>query len=393
MSLDVTEITKAVDKLTDSVREKAEKAIAEAQRGIKMTEDQKGIIDELMTKQNAARAELDELLQKMARRGAEQGEQHHTAGAKFANSAELKAAMSSGLRAGQSITVGVKAITSLPNSAGSAVTPDVQSGILALPRRRLVVRDLIAPGRTNKNLIQYFKESGFTNAAGPVAENTRKPESGMTLTPADAKVIKLAHFIKATTEILDDLPALQSMIDDRLRYGLQFVEEAQLLMGSGVGNNLNGLYTQATAFAAPAGTTTNGATRIDVLRLAFLQAELALYPADGAVLNPTDWALIEMEKDAQGRYIIGNPQGTINPTLWGRSIVTSLSMAQDTFLAGSFRSSAQLFDREAANVVVSTENEDDFVNNRVTILAEERLALAVYRPEGLIKGDLTPAVV
>lgn len=381
---DLSEIKKAVDSLTDSLREKAEKAVAEATRGIQMTESQKGVIDELMVKTNEARADLDELLQKFARRGAAGSEivTPDTPGYKFI---EAEAFKNRGeWERGSKIQVDVKAITSLTASGGVLIAPDRQAGIIDLPRRPLTVRQLVAPGRTNTNLIQYFRELVFTNNAAPVAEGTRKPESNITFEQADAKVIKLAHFIKATTEILDDAPAMQSIIDERLRYGLDFVEDLQLLMGSGVGNNLPGLYTNATAYVAPI--TVSGETDIDRLRLAFLQGELALLPADAAVMHPSSWARIELLKDTQGRYIIGNPQGTLAPTLWGRRIATTLAMTAGTFLAGNFRQSAQIFDRENANVVVSTENEDDFVNNRVTILAEERLALAIYRPQALIKG-------
>jgi hypothetical protein len=50
---------------------------------------------------------------------------------------------------------------------------------------------------------------------------------------------------------------------------------------------------------------------IDVMRLAMLQAALAEYPATGHVLHPTDWASIEtLKDDGEGRYIIGNPQGS-----------------------------------------------------------------------------------
>lgn len=386
MTTDVTEIQKAVDKLTDQVREKAEKAVAEAQRGIKLTEDQKAVVDDLMTKQNAARAELDDLLQKFARRGAEREQGPQSAGYKFIESEAYKA-LGGEIQRGQSVRVDVKAITSLAGSAGVLVAPDRQAGVLALPQRPLRVRDLLAPGRTSGTLIQYFRETGFTNNAAPVAEGTRKPESTFSLEQRDAKVIKLAHFIKATTEILADAPGLQSMIDERLRYGLDYVEDVQLLMGSGVGNNLPGIYTTASAYMAPFAVT--GATQIDVLRLAFLQGELALLPADAAVLHPQDWAKIELLKDTTGRYLIGNPQGSLAPTLWGRRIVTTLAMTANQFLAGNFRQSAQIFDREDANVVVSTENEDDFVMNRVTILAEERLALADYRPEARVKGALS----
>jgi HK97 family phage major capsid protein len=168
-----------------------------------------------------------------------------------------------------------------------------------------------------------------------------------------------------------------------------YVEEAQLLKGSGSGNNLNGIYTQATAYSAPIdppGTETT----IDVIRLMMLQATLALFPPTGIVLHPSDWALIELLKDTLGRYIIGNPQGTIAPTLWGLPVVATQAMTVDTALVGAFKLGAQIFDREDANVVVATENEDDFIRNMVTIRAEERLALAVYRPEAFIKNTNLP---
>lgn len=385
---ELTRIKSEVHTATDKVREKAEEAVTLAKSGKDLTVSQKEVTDELMSKQGDLIARLDDLEQKAARQVGVDAQKARSAGEKFAESDQFKAFQKrgDGLQRGEVLRVDVKAITSLAASGGVLVAPDRQAGVIAIPQRPATVRDLLAPGRTSATLIQYFRELLFTNAAAPVAEGTRKPESNLTFEQRDAKVIKLAHFIKATTEILDDVPAMQSMIDERLRYGLSFVEDVQLLMGSGTGNNLAGIYTTATAYAAPF--VVAGATGIDVLRLAFLQGELALLPADAAVLHPTDWAKIELLKDTQGRYIIGNPQGNLQPSLWGRRIVTTLAMTQAKFLAGNFRQSAQIFDREDANVVVSTENEDDFVNNRVTILAEERLALADYRPEARIKGDM-----
>ncbi|HEX7987226.1 MAG TPA: phage major capsid protein [Duganella sp.] len=371
---------------SDKVREKAEEAIALAKEGKALTEKQKATTDELMVKQGEALARLDDFEQKLVRRGADEKSMILTPGQQFTDGAAFKSFIESGerLQRGQSIRGQVKAITSLTASGGLLVAPDRLPGIVAIPQRPATVRDLLAPGRTSSNLIQYFRELVFTNNTAPVAEGTRKPESDLTFEAKQAIVIKLAHFIKATTEILDDVPAMQSMIEERLLYGLRFVEDVQLLMGSGVGNNLAGIYTTATAYVAPF--VVAGETNIDRLRLAFLQGELALLPADAAVLHPTDWAKIELIKDTQGRYIIGNPQGNLAPTLWGRRIVTTLAMTAGNFLAGNFRQSAQIFDRETADIVVSTENESDFVENKITILAEERLALADYRPAARIKG-------
>ncbi|WP_228064820.1 phage major capsid protein [Muribacter muris] len=179
---------------------------------------------------------------------------------------------------------------------------------------------------------------------------------------------------------------LESYINGRLTYGLKLKEDRMLLSGDGTAGSLTGLMTQAQTFADPAGLANY--TLIDQLRLALLQVILAEYPSNGFVLNPIDWAKIELEKDAQGRHIIGNPQSLAQPTLWGVPVVQTQAMASGEFLTGAFNLGAQLFDRQQSGIAVSTENEDDFVKNLVTILCEERLALAIYRPESFVKGTL-----
>src|SRR3546814_4994272 len=129
----------------------------------------------------------------------------------------------------------------------------------------------------------------------------------------------IAHWVLATRQILDDVAMLQSYIDGRLRYGLAYAEELQLLNGDGTGTNLNGVYTQATTFASPlAAANADLDTKVDVLRLAMLQAALAEFPATGHVLNPIDWAEIELTKITDGGYLFANPQNDSQPRLWGQ---------------------------------------------------------------------------
>lgn len=385
------EIKQELDKISGKLKEHADKAVAEHLKGIGITEGVKQVIDELLVKQNELSAEVADVVQKAARRGTEQESGSKSMGYQLIENDRFKASAADLMKSKGKMQIDVKAITSASNSAGQGINPQVLGGVLTMPTRRLTIRDLVAPGRTNSNLVRYLKETGFTNAAAMVAEGTRKPESSLTYALTDASVKKMAHFIKASSEILEDFPALQSQIDGRLTYGLDLYEENQLLKGSGAGNNLNGVYTQATAFAAPIAVPSP--TRIDTLRLMLLQAELAEYPSDGIVLHPSDWAAVELLKDTAGQYIIGNPQGTLSPTLWGRPVVATQAMTVDTALVGAFKLGAQIFDRSDAGILISTENEDDFVNNLVTILIERRLAFAVYRPEAFVKNTNFDGVV
>lgn len=392
--MDTIEIKKALDALGHEVRTEAKAA---AEKGFALTAELKEKFDNMLIAQGELQASLKEVQQKQVA-GAGNESESQTAGQVVVNSAAFNLAkeqIASGRKANASIQVKssmtqVKAITTAPGSVGQAIAPDRREGIQMLPNRRMTVRDLLMPGQTSSGVITYTKETGFTNNAAPVGETQRKPESNIAAVAVTETVKKIATFVKASTEVMSDLPQLRSIIDMRLRYMLAFREEAQLLMGSGVGNNLNGLYTQATAYAPPAGVMAV-TSPIDRLRVALLQAELAEFPSDGLVLNPIDWTNIEMQKDDQGRYLIGNPQGTLAATLWNRPVVSTQAMGVGQFLAGAFGLGAQIFDREEANVVIATENEADFVENLVTILIEERLALAVYRPEAFIKGALAVA--
>lgn len=285
--------------------------------------------------------------------------------------------------------VEVKDISSLTTDAagsvGALIQPDRAAPVM-LPQRRMTVRALLAQGNTSSAQIEYEREKLFTNSAAPVAEGTSKPQSELQFEDATANVRTIAHWMRASVQVLADAPALRSIIDQRLRYGLSYVEETQLLNGSGTGQNLPGLVTNATAYAAPGSLTATAA--IDIIRLMILQVALAEYPANGIVMNPIDMAAIEMLKDGDGRYLIGNPQGTIDKRLWGLPVVETQAMTVDKALVGAFNLGAQIFDRQDATVEVSTEDGDNFTKNKVTIRAEERLALAIYRPQAFVYGDL-----
>lgn len=272
-------------------------------------------------------------------------------------------------------------------SAGTSLVPGARvPGIIAPPNRQFTIRDLLAAGQTSASSVEYVKETGFTNNARPVTEGTTKPKSDITFNLVTTPVRTIAHIFKASRQIMDDAPGLASYINARGTYGLKFVEENQLLNGNGTGQNLNGIIPQATAFAPEFNPSDE--TAIDRLRLAILQVILAEYPASGFVLHPTDWARIELTKDNEGRYIVGNAQSPIGPSLWGLPVVQTQAMAAGEFLTGAFNLAAQIFDRMGVEVLLSTENSDDFERNMMTIRVEERLALATYRPEAFVTGDI-----
>lgn len=363
----------------------AEKASEEIKAANSVSTETKNALEVLAEKANKAFDRLAILEAKVSYGGARPAAEK-SAGAQFVESDVCKSLMAG---SSQKARMSVKTILNATGQNQPLVPSQRLPGIIAEPNRLLRIRDLLRVGRTNSNLIEYTKENVFTNNAGPqygaspeATEGQLKNQSNITFTLATAAVVTIAHYIKASKQVLNDAPQLQSYIDGRLTYGLKLEEEDEILNGDGTAGQLNGLLAQATAFNRGA----TGDTRIDTIRKALTQGQLSNYMMTAVILNPADWEAIELTKDNEDRYIIAQPQSMLNPTLWARPVVASNTMPAGQFLVGAFDMAAELWDREDASVQVGYEN-DDFTRNLVTILAEERLALTVYRAAGLVKGS------
>ncbi|MFN4176431.1 phage major capsid protein [Phenylobacterium sp.] len=384
------EIRQQVERVGDDVKRTAEEALRQAKDTGKVADEVKQTADKLLVTQSDLKGKMEALEARQleleqgveSRRGRE--EQPKSMGQQVAESDEVKQFLANGARG--SVRVPVKqAITSASGSAGALIVPDNRGEIVGIARRRLRIRQLLGQGRTTSNLVEYARQTTRTNGAAVVSESVQKPSSNYVWAAADAPVRTIAHIVPITRQAMEDAAQLQTEIDSEMRYGLDIEEEDQLLNGDGTGQNLNGLNNQATAYAAEFAPTSE--QELDKLRLAFLQLELANYDGDAAILHPSDWALIELLKDSQGRYIFANPQGLAGPVLWGRQVVPTAAQAKDTFTVGQFDVAATIYDRMDAEVLFSSEDSDNFQKNMITARAEKRLALAVKRAAALVKGD------
>ena len=388
-------VSASIEEATGKFNAKAEEALKEARKNGELSAQTKDTVDKMAVEFNglkaaeaSLKAALGELEQQVAQMPlANAAKIVETVGHTVISSEALKAFAAS-VQGGKRVSVPVNAALLSTGVATGVVEPQRLPGIDTAPKQRLFIRDLIAPGRTSAPAIFWVQQTGFTNAAKVVPEGTKKPYSDIQFATQITPVTTIAHMFKASKQILDDFAQLQSTIDAEMRYGLKYVEEQEILFGDGTGAHLKGIVPQASAYDAAF--TVEQQNGIDDLRLAMLQAQLARFPASGHVLQFIDWAKIELTKDTLGRYILSNPAALTGPTLWGLPVVATEAAAfQGKFLTGAFNAAAQLFDREDANVVISTENATDFEENMISIRCEERLALAVKRPEAFIYGSFT----
>lgn len=261
------------------------------------------------------------------------------------------------------------------------------AGIVPQLRRQLRVLDLLPTGTMDGRTLPYSQESGSFATATETAEGVLKPEAGITLTDQEADAKTIAHWLKIRKQALADAPALQSIIDSRLRYGVERRLEDQVLAGAGIGENILGILNTTGIGAVPYAAGTLTADQVLSGLTAVLLADAL---ATGIVMNPLDWRDVLKAKAAgDGHYFSGGPFAQTPQVMWGVPLIPTAAIPQGMALVGDFTIGAQLFIREGVNVLLSDSDQDNFVKNVVTMLAELRAALAVFRPAAFCTVRLT----
>lgn len=388
------------DKVTGNINKSAQAALDEAKRLGGLTDETKASVDKALAEQGELKGRLDEM-QASARELEQRVASGIRSGAGSAKSLgqmvmdeaaeKIRALSKSGVQGDQSLGV-FNAITALPGSGGALLPERREVEIIAEPEKKLVVKDLLTVGQTDQPLLKFFREVSRTGAAGIVPDDgvTVKPLIDKTWVAESEEVRTVAGRMEIHKHMLDDIPALRTDIDNTLTYEVNKVENAQILAGDGVGENMSGLIAAATAYGQSSREPA-GATILDRLRLSILQVAAAGYVVDATILNIWDWAAAEMLKDTTGRYIFGNPfDGSATPRLWGRRVVDTEDMPEGDFLTGAFKLAATYYERQGIEILLSSENRDNFDKNMLTVRGEKRGVVAVKRPLALCYYTQTP---
>lgn len=387
------ELKSDFDKVTNKINTSVQNVLDENRRLGGLQDETKAELDRALSEQGELKVRLDEI-----QASSRELEQKFANGRRGGNAAPKSLGQLVAEQAGEKISAAARsgvhgdvslgfynAITSLPGSGGTLLPERRETEIIAEPDKKLVVKDLITVGETDQPLIKFFREISRTGAAGIVPDDgvTVKPLIDKTWSSESAEVKTIAGRMEIHKHMLDDIPALRTDIDNTLRYEVNKVENGQILAGDGVGENFSGLITNATAYGQGAREPA-GVTILDRLRLAMLQVAAAGYVAEAHVLNIWDWAAAEMLKDTTGRYIFGNPFADVpTPRLWGRPVVDTEDMPEGDFLTGAFKLAATYYQRQDIEILLSSENRDNFDKNMLTVRGEKRGVVAVKRPLAL----------
>lgn len=249
--------------------------------------------------------------------------------------------------------------------------------------RDLAIRSLFGSETISGTALKYFVMGATEGAPTVVAEGAPKPQFHIPYTPATATLEKVAGWFYETDELIEDNEFLRSAIDNRGIFALDKAIEAYLmteLLGT------SGIQTIAQAPTA------------DNIFQAIMNVKTATnYDADAIVINPADYQTLRLAKDGgtSGQYYgggyfygpYGNDEVMRQPGLWGLNTVVTTAVASGTVLVGAFRQGASVITKagEGVRVEVVTGDHDDRTNNRVTVIVEERLALATRVPGAFVK--------
>jgi HK97 family phage major capsid protein len=385
---DIQDISKQIENIEKSLEAFQKQAKADIENSGKISTETKNALDTFSEKQR----EIADRLLSIEQKGSASGDNqpvNQTWGAQFTNSDSYKHFVSGNAK---------HARFEIQNNTltGSDVTvaPDRKPGIVPGASQMLTLESFLPTMPTTSNAIEYTREATFVNNAAETAEGLAKPQSDITWALQSMPVSTVAHWIKISRQLAADNAALAAYVNARMVYGVNRRVETQLAVGNGTTPNLSGLFKVGNFTAHGYADAALGSTfkKLVLIRKIIADLKVAGYQADAILLNPADWATIEIEllttAGMQARVSV-DTQG--NTRLFGLPVIEAVGVAIDTFLVGSFREACTLHNREGVMVELSESDGTNFTENLVTIRAERRLALCVEVPAAIRGGDLTPA--
>ena len=275
---------------------------------------------------------------------------------------------------------------------GEVIPADRVPGYKFDPTRPTHIRQLLAQGSTQSDVVRFVKESGYTNGAAAKAEGATLGQSDFDMTAADANVRKIGTYFRISEEMLADTPQLTSYLSARAPEKLLEVEDTQILSGNGTAPNISGIITDATAFAAgDLADSVDNANDFDVIVAALNQLAGANYNADTILLNPSDFHKILLLKDSQNNYLKDQVYNGLQPVFMGVKVVLNTAIPAGDFLIGNFGVGTQLWVRDGVNVEFFREDGTNVRDGFVTVRVSERIALTNYLPNAFVTGDFATA--
>jgi HK97 family phage major capsid protein len=232
--------------------------------------------------------------------------------------------------------------------------------------------------------IEFVSHVSSTGAAATVAPGGLKPTVTMVTAASILTARKIAVVSGVVDELLDDFAAFSQYIQLELRRIIVDEENAQLLQGTGTGDDLLGLLLTSGILTRAQGTDTG----LDAIEQACsdLRTGPSFTAADSIILHPTTFSKLRRSKDTQGRYLLNpDPSAEEASSIFGVPVLVTTTMPAGTGVVANLSIAATAFIRRGLSVDSTQSNGDDFSHNKTLFRAETRLTLGVQRPSAIVK--------
>lgn len=379
-----------IDTVSEQIDSLVEKGRAETENNDKMHQETKNALDSLTATHKGLQEQLDAIETATKRNsGAEKAEKSFRGQIFKAFNDE---SFVSKLNAKVPFDLELKAsdMTSSNTFTNDVFEVDRNPAIIYNPDRAVHVRSLLPNGVMSGNSFEYIQETAYDSGAAAVAEGGTAPQSDFDLTQQTAPAVKINTFLVVTEEMLADVPAMASYISTRVPSKIRVAEDNQILYGTGVSPQMTGITVSASAYTD--NLADSNITRWDVLRDAIRQVRDDEYFANGILLHPTDFALLELEKDTQGRYILPSMLTGDVPSISGVPIFENTAITAGDFLVGDWMQGASVFDRQQSFIRFYDQDSTNVRTGDITVKAQERLALPIWRSSAFIYGTFASAL-
>lgn len=276
---------------------------------------------------------------------------------------------------GWSVGAHIKAATDVVAAPQIA---DVDRSVAPQPRR-IAAADYFSNATISGNAITYFLQGAYEGSPAVTAQGAKKPQNSTSFDPVTLPLSKIAAYIKETDEILWDTDFLASEVQNSLVYRVGTVEDSTIV----------------STIAGTSGILTVTVGSGEVLADGIIGGIMAVknssaFDASVVLMNPADFLAAMKDKDNAGQYrgggyfagLYGNGSYSLPTAIWGVPVFLSSAVTSGTAIVAA-REAVKIWRKGGLDVKLYEQNEDDAIYNRVTLVAEERLAVAVTDLNGV----------
>ena len=262
------------------------------------------------------------------------------------------------------------------NLTGEIPLAQQEPGISKTPDTPTFMQDIIQTAFTTSDSIAWIERTAREGGSGNTSEAAVYTQMDTDYRRYTVDLVKITSYAKISDEMIDDVDFLRSEISSEIFGLIDRRFDTDLYSGSGSAPVMKGLTGYDSAYSKPTGLNTTDANTSDAIMAAALQVTNANYIPNIVLMNPTDFAVMRMQKDANGNYVIPPFQSTNGLTVGGLRVVTNTNVTQGSITVGDF-TKAKVYMKNGITVKVWDQNDTDPIYGNKTITGVLRGVLRV----------------